>query len=481
MAEVESIRRVLADHGQSHVLRFFDELDEDRQAALTEQVAGIDFDELDELIDRHVRNVPPPVGAGEIAPPQVLPAKPADDAQADEYDRARRRGEQMLAGGTVAALVVAGGQGTRLGFAGPKGCLAVAPVTGKPLFELLAEQVLAASVRADKPVPWYVMTSSSNDAATREFFAERDYFGLDRCDVFFFVQGTMPAIGFDGKLLLSDRGELARSPDGHGGVLPALARSGALSDMAARGVEHISYFQVDNPLVRCIDPLFLGLHDLHGAEMSAKALPKRDPMEKLGNFCLIDGKVHVIEYSDMPKHLARATAGDGRLKFFAGSIAIHIISRSFVERICDHGRCQLPFHRAEKKVPFIDATASVVDPDEPNAVKLERFVFDALPLAEATVILETRRSREFSPVKNASGEDSPVTCMHDQVRRAAIWLEHAGVSVPRDADGQIATAIEISALLADSCEQLAARIDPDMELVPGGELYLGPEDGAPTR
>ena len=479
MAEVESIRRVLADHGQSHVLRFFDDLDQDAQAALLEQIAEIDFDELDELIECHVRNVAPPAKYEEFSPPQVLPAKPGDEAQGDEYDRARRRGEQMLADGSVAALVVAGGQGTRLGFDGPKGCFAASPVMGKPLFQLFAEQILAAGQRAGKPVPWYVMTSSSNDAATREFFAERDYFGLDPDDVFFFAQGTMPAIGFDGKLILSNHGELARSPDGHGGVLPALSRSGALSDMAARGLETISYFQVDNPLVRCIDPLFLGLHDLHGAEMSAKALPKRDPMEKLGNFCLVDGKVNVIEYSDMPEHLARATTDDGHLRFSAGSIAIHIISRSFVERITEDGRCQLPFHRAEKKVSFVGETAATVVPTEPNAIKLERFVFDAMPLAEATVILETRRSREFSPVKNAHGEDSPITCLHDQVRRAAIWLEQAGISVPRDADGQIATAIEISPLFADSREQLAARTDPNLLLVTGKELYLGPETGSP--
>jgi UDP-N-acetylglucosamine/UDP-N-acetylgalactosamine diphosphorylase len=266
---------------------------------------------------------------------------------------------------------------------------------------------------------------------------------------------------------------LALSPDGHGGSLQALRASGALADMARRGIDLISYFQVDNPLVRCLDPLFLGLHDLRGAEMSAKALPKRDPMEKLGNFCLLDGKVTVIEYSDLPEELARATRPDGRLRFSAGSIAIHVLNRSFVERLTADGRCPLPLHRAEKKVPCIDEAGHVVRPDTPNAVNLETFVFDALPLARATVILQTDRAEEFSPIKNADGADSPATCLHDQVRRAACWLEAAGIAIPRDVDNKVAAAIEISPLYADGPEQLAQSVDPDLTITPGEDLYLG--------
>jgi UDP-N-acetylglucosamine/UDP-N-acetylgalactosamine diphosphorylase len=253
-----------------------------------------------------------------------------------------------------------------------------------------------------------------------------------------------------------------------------MRKSGALKNMAERGVEVISYFQVDNPLVDCIDPVFIGLHSLAGAEMSAKALPKRDPMEKLGNFCVSDGDVHVIEYSDMPEDLACKTTDDGRLKFSAGSIAIHIISREFVERLTEGGRCKLPWHRADKKVPYIDPeTGEQVQPEDPNAVKLEMFVFDAMPLAEETVIYETKREEEFSPIKNAEGQDSPATSLHDQVRMWANWLEEAGVSVPRDADGQIAAAIEISPLFADSAEALAAKVDTSISISAGQSFYLG--------
>ena len=282
----------------------------------------------------------------------------------------------------------------------------------------------------------------------------------------------MPAFGLDGKILLGSKEELSLSPSGHGGSLAALRASGALDEMARRGVQYISYFQVDNPLVKAIDPLFIGLHALNGAQMSAKVLPKRDPMEKLGNVCLVDGKTTVIEYSDMPQELALACRPDGRLKFSAGSIAIHILSRDFVERLTAGGKCELPFHRAIKKVPYVDPAGTVVKPEKSNAVKLETFVFDALPLAQKTVILETLRSEEFSPVKNATGEDSLTSCLHDQIRRAATWLEDAGITVPRDADGQVAAAIEISPLFSDSPQELATKV-ASIQIGTGENLYLG--------
>ena len=474
MLDVKTTRQTLERHNQSHVLQFFDELAPARQQTLLEQIATIDFDKVDGWVEQYVRSKPTVQPAGDIQPPQIVPAKPADDQTAAAHAAAQAEGEKLLAAGKVAAFTVAGGQGTRLGYEGPKGCLDATPVAKKPLFRILAEQILAAGQRAGKPLPWYVMTSPANDVATRAFFRQKKFFGLAPEDVFFLVQGTMPAFDFDGKILLTDKGQLALSPDGHGGCLPALRRSGALDDMARRGIELISYFQVDNPLVRCIDPLFLGLHAARHAEMSAKALPKRNPMERLGNFCIVDGKVTVIEYSDMPEDLARACTEDGRLKFSAGSIAIHILSRSFVERLTAGGACDLPLHRAEKKVPYVNQAGVTVTPDKPNAVKLERFVFDALPLAGETVILETLRSEEFSPIKNATGEDSLATSLHDQVRRAAEWLEEAGVAVPRDADGQIAAAIEISPLLADCADAMVGRIPPDLDLSAGQAVYLSP-------
>jgi UDP-N-acetylglucosamine/UDP-N-acetylgalactosamine diphosphorylase len=472
MTDKVLVQKRLEAHGQRHLLAFYDQLPPDRQEALLEQAAALDLDRLDRLVERYVRGAPPTEITGRIEPAPIIPARPVEAEGAELHEQGRRRGEELLAAGKVAAFVVAGGQGTRLGYEGPKGCFEATAVTKKPLFQLFAEQILAASKRYGVSIPWYVMTSPANDVATRAFFRQHRFFGLRDKDVFFLVQGTMPAFDMEGKILLASRDQIALSPNGHGGSLLALRESGALADMAARGVELISYFQVDNPLTKVIDPLFLGLHDLRGSRMSAKVLPKRDPMEKLGNVCLVDGRVTVIEYSDMPEPLARECTEDGRLRFSAGSIAIHVLSRRFVEEITSGGAIELPYHRAIKKVPYIDAAGQLVKPDKPNAIKLEMFVFDALPLAKKAMILETVRSEEFSSIKNASGDDSLASSLHDQVRRAAAWLEQAGVRVPRDANGRVAAAIEISPLFADSPQELRDKVK-DLKIATGDKLYLG--------
>ncbi len=472
MADIQAVHETLAAVGQEHLLAFIDELDASGRDELLGQIEKVDWTLLAERIQSHVLGEPAAKIPADIEPAEILPAEPTDPATVTRYDQARRSGADLLAAGKVAAFVVAGGQGTRLGYDGPKGCYPVTPVKNKSLFATFAEQILAASRRYGKPVPWYVMTSVTNDEATRAFFADNDHFGLAPEDVTFFTQGMMPAVGLDGKVLLADKGHLALSPNGHGGSLAALADSGSLADMAARGVEYISYFQIDNPLVKVLDPLFIGLHADAGADMSSKALPKREPTERVGNFCVADGKTVVIEYSDLPEELARQTTDDGRLRFRAGSIAIHIIGRRFAERLTADGRCLLPFHRAIKKVAHLSADGRYVKPDEPNAVKMEMFVFDALERVDTTLILETSRVEEFSPLKNASGDDSLVTCLSDQVRRVSQWLEDAGIDVPRDADGVVAAAIEVSPLFALDAAELADKVG-DLVIEPGERIYLG--------
>jgi UDP-N-acetylglucosamine/UDP-N-acetylgalactosamine diphosphorylase len=271
--------------------------------------------------------------------------------------------------------------------------------------------------------------------------------------------------------LPAEKDSLALSPDGHGGSLRALDKSGALADMRKRGVEHLSYFQVDNPLVHCIDPLFLGLHDITGSEMSSKTIPKANALEKVGNFVIGDGKLQVIEYSDLPEELALQTNPDGSLRFNAGSIAIHALRVDFIERLNHGGRLKLPWHRAAKKVPYIDETGKAIKPDKPNAVKLEQFVFDAIPLAKDAIVYTTDRAEEFSPVKNAEGVDSPVTSRRDQIRRAARWLREAGVEVPTKASEPDAV-IEISPLFATSAKQLRSRTLPMRQIRSGETVYL---------
>jgi UDP-N-acetylglucosamine/UDP-N-acetylgalactosamine diphosphorylase len=468
--DLNARRPDLAAAGQEHILRFAERLDPAGRERLAGQLDALDLKLVARLADEYVRTKPPLALPTDIQPVQAYPRVPDPDRRT-LYRDAQARGEQLLKQGKVAAFLVAGGQGTRLGYDGPKGEYPVTPVKSKPLFQVFAEQLLAHSRDAGRSVPWYVMTSDANDAATREFFKRNAHFGYPPADVFFFQQGMMPAFSTDGRMLLGAADSLALSPDGHGGSLRALARSGALDDMKRRGVEHLSYFQVDNPLVHAIDPLFLGLHDLTGSEMSSKTVPKADALEKVGNFVVADGKVQVIEYSDLPESLARKTAPDGSLLFNAGSIAIHALRVSFVERLNSGGSLQLPWHRAEKKVPYVDERGETVKPHEPNAVKLEQFVFDAIPLAANAIVYTTDRAEEFSPVKNAEGTDSPATSRRDQVRRAARWLKEAGVEVPTKAGEPDAT-IEIDPLYATSAEQLKQRM-PKLTVRNGAVIYVG--------
>ena len=467
----------LESTGQGSVVRFFKELNNDQKTRLMAQLASLDLNHIAQLVEEHVKTKKPMPLPGDIKPVTPYPRRP-DASRKQLYDDALKRGHELLRQGKVAAFLVAGGQGTRLGYDGPKGEFPVTPLKQKPLFQVFAEQLKAWSRDAQRAVPWYIMTSDTNDAQTRAFFKQHNSFGLDERNIFFFQQGMMPAFSFTGEMLLAEKDSLALSPDGHGGSLTALKKSGALADMQKRGVEHLSYFQVDNPLVHTIDSLFLGLHDLTGSEMSSKTLPKADPLEKVGNFVIGDGKLQVIEYSDLPETLARQINPDGGLKFNSGSIAIHALRVSFIDRLTKTGRLELPWHRAEKKVPYIDENGDKVEPTKPNAVKLEQFVFDAIPLAKNAIVYETDRSEEFSPVKNAQGVDSPATSRHDQLRRAARWLREAGVDVPIKRDDPEAL-IEISGLFAATGEQLQARPEiKGLRVQPGDRLYFsetGPE------
>ncbi len=458
--------RTLSEFDQSHLLAFWPRLADAERRELLDDLDQVDFARCVPLIETHVRHHPAVTLPARIEPPPSYPAEPGPELR-ELYDRSRRRGEEAIRAGQVAAFTVAGGQGTRLGFNGPKGAFPITPVRNAPLFQIFAESLLGTERRYGRRPRWYIMTSPVNHAETVAFFHSQGFFGLAEADVLFFQQGQMPAFLPDGRIALAAPHRVALSPDGHGGSLRALAVSGALADMQARGITVISYFQVDNPLVRTIDPLFIGLHLETGAEMSSKAIPKAFDTERVGNFCLMDGRITVIEYSDLADELAHARNPDGSRRFDAGSIAIHVLSREFVERLTAPGAAvQLPWHRAVKKVATVDAAGNPVKPNTPNAVKLETFIFDAIPLAHNPLVLFTKREEEFSPVKNAKGVDSPATAQRDLIRRAARWLESCGLPVQCKSDGEPAQPIEISPAYAldapDLCGQLA-RSRPVLE------------------
>ena len=429
----QSIIEAFRAAGQEQVFAFWDSLSSEQQQNLLAQAQEIDLAEIARLNATLVAQSEGEKGDFSGLIPAPFEPLPQNGGDQNAWNRAREIGENALRAGRVAAFTVAGGQGTRLGYDGPKGTFPVTPLTQKSLFQVFAEKIDATQKRFGAPLHWFIMTSHINHDATEHFFREHDFFGLDSTRVHFFRQGRMPAVDFAGKILLEAPDQIAMSPDGHGGSLRALARSGALELMKNEGVDTISYFQVDNPLVRCVDPEFIGWHLQKQSEMSSKMLPKAYPEEKLGHFCLENGRLVVVEYSDLPMEMQRQRDENGRLRFVAGSIALHVLDRDFVARMAQES--SLPFHRADKKIPFVNASGEVVKPEAPNGIKFETFVFDALPFAQNPLVIETSRAEEFAPVKNAQGADSPQTVIEDQLRQWTRWANAAGANIATDETG----------------------------------------------
>ncbi len=451
-APPKHIVQTLAAANQAHVLQFWDDVSESGRAQLVDQLESIDFELLAKLIagadDKPdfaalaFRALPPPAvridGTGAAW-------SPAD---------ARKAGQQALAAGRVGVVIVAGGQGTRLGFDSPKGMYPIGPLSGRTLFEFFADSLLAIGAEYSIRIPLYLMTSPLTHEETVAYWKQNDYLGLAPEDVSIFCQGTMPAIdAATGKLLLASRDSLSLSPDGHGGTVRALKLAGCFDDAQKRGVDVLSYIQVDNPLVSLCDVDLIGHHLVSGSEMTTQVVRKRYAEEKVGNVVMADGALRIIEYSDLPDDAAQQRDEKGELKLWAGNIAVHMIDIPFLRRASVSADA-LPFHRAKKVTPFIDAQGELVKPDFPNSIKFERFIFDLLPSAENAFVVEADANEAFAPVKNADGasHDTPEQAKAAIGRLHRKWLRQAGVKVADD------VMVEINPRFAINADQLATRV-----------------------
>ncbi len=448
---------MLTPWGQEHLLAFWDELPPTDRCVLAAQIRSIDFQQIARLyrdatagLDRSHEDTaslarraepPPAIRLGDANPKFSL-------------DDAVRRGAAALRGGKLGVVLVAGGQGTRLGFDHPKGLYPIGPVSGVTLFQILFEKLIAVNRRYEVRIPLYLMTSPATHEETADALVRHERFGLAADDLHVFCQGTMPAVdAATGQLLLEEEGRLALSPDGHGGMLAALDKCGALADIRQRGLEQLFYMQVDNPLVEVCDPAFIGYHLLAGSELSTQVVAKRTPLDRVGNVVSVDGKLRIIEYSDLPDDAAQARNSDGSLKLWAGNIAVHVFDVAFLVRM-SQGDNRLPFHVARKKVAHVDSSGRVIEPREPNAIKFEQFIFDLLPAAQNAIVVEVDEATSFAPLKNAPGEtrDSPETVKAQIAALHRTWLREAGAMVDDN------TAVEISPLFALDANELRGRI-----------------------
>ena len=433
--------------GQNHLFAFWRRRSEEKKQALLDDLRALNI-EVYELLQRRLEE-----RAGDSQQRRIAPVAHIPEAQWRRDSQARAKGEDLLAAGKVAFCTVAGGQGSRLGFDGPKGCFPISPIREATLFQILAEKILAARSRCDCPLYWYIMTSPLNLDQTRRFFESKGYFGLPEGEVLFFSQGLWPSLDRDGKLLLGEEGGLFQNPNGQGGSISALKDSGCLDHMAGLGVEQLHYFQVDNPLVRIPDPPFLGMHSLAGSQMSSKVIEKSSPEEKIGVIGTVDGKPRVIEYSDIGEEQQYARDRRGALLYSHGSIAIHILDVGFLRSLS--GR--LPLHIAEKRIRTWIPSEGGGRVEERTAIKFEMFIFDALAEAENPLFFEIPREEEFAPLKNRTGADSIETCRQGMMNLYARWLRENGIFVPMK-EGKPLHRVEISPTVAWDAQSLGESL-----------------------
>ncbi len=435
-------KTLLEANGQGHVLKFWETLTPAQQAELHAQIETLDFAAIERMKAILADAASPATAAAEFEP------APVEEPEGDALAAYVAQGEALLRAGKVAVLLVAGGQGSRLGYEGPKGAYPIGPIGERTLFWYHARKILGLDRTYATRVPFYIMTSDTNDAATRVHFEANDYFGLPREDVTFFVQGMWPALTPEGKIILDRPSHIFMSPDGHGGTLAALSRSGALADMERRGIEHVFFFQVDNPMVDIAEPAFVGLHAAKGADMTLKVCKKRDANEGLGVVVKRAGAYAMVEYTELTPQQKERTNPDGTLWLSHGSPAIHMFSYAFLKA---EAARDMPLHLAHKKIAMVDDTGAVVKPTAPNGYKFEKFIFDVLPNAKTLVTLAFDRTQEFSPVKNAEGDDSPATTCRDLQAKWRGWFAQAGVTLPE------ALPLEIDPAYALTAAQLHAK------------------------
>lgn len=449
----------LRQYGQQHLLQFESSLTADQRSQLHRQLAQIDFAQLQRLIDDREQTIDwEALAARAAAPPAVRL-----DRQHSEFTAAAAlaTGQQALRDGRVGMILVAGGQGTRLGFDQPKGMFPIGPISQRTLFQMHCDRLLAVMQRYGVSIPMLIMTSPATDAETRAYFEAHQRCGLAEDQLMIFQQGTMPAIDAQtGKVLLSAPDSVALSPDGHGGLVAALDAHGCLRAARQRGIDLLYYAQVDNPLADLCDPELIGYHLLSRSQMTTQVVKKRFAAEKVGNVVSVDGKVQIIEYSDLPLAAAEQRDAAGELKLWAGNIAVHVFDRDFLESVVSSAQ-GLPFHRAAKAVPYVQADGQLVTHQQPNAIKFERFVFDLLPLARGAFVVEGDAARVFAPVKNADGAavDTPSTARAALLNLHRQWLLAAGARMAPE------VRVEIHPSWAVDAAEVRSKLPAEMEFV----------------
>ena len=399
----DEIKWTLKKYGQEHLLNGYDNLDEKKKKELLKQINNIDFELIKSLYENTKKT--PEVENFEIQPIDYMDK----EKLYDNYKEYHAIGVEAIKNRKLAAVTMAGGQGTRLGHKGPKGTFDIGLESHKSLFELLCDYLKEEGKKYGVTIPWFIMTSRENNKETVEFFEKNKFFGYQKDkNIFFFIQGELPMVDTEGKILIGEDGLIKQAADGHGGIYESLVKNGMTEKMKQLGIEWVFIGGVDNCLVKMVDPVLMGVAIDKEVTVACKSIVKANPHEKVGVFCKRNGKPGVIEYSEITDEMAEAVDENGELLYGESHILCNLFNIKAVERM---GVTPLPYHSAYKKAKFIDKDGNLVVPDSPNAYKFEAFLFDAFGEVDDMAILRVKREEEFAPVKNAdsAGVDCPST------------------------------------------------------------------------
>lgn len=393
---------ILQKYHQEHLLNYENLLNEEEKAKLEEQIANLNFEELNNLYE--IVQKPIELEEKKI---EHIPYTTKAKLTKERKEKLEELGGSVISKGHYAVVTMAGGQGTRLGHSGPKGTYLLHTVNGpKYLYEILADTLKRANEKYNVTIPWYIMTSKENHKQTTQFLEEQHYFGYDKSFVKFFIQGELPLLDTNGKLIINDKKQIKEAANGNGGVYESMQKYGILQDMQEKGVEWVFIGGIDNVLSNMVDPILLGLTLEENNSIASKSVAKTNPKEKVGVFCKMNGKPKVIEYTELPEEMAEEIDENGELNFAEVNILSHLLNISVLQNLAE---VKLPYHVAFKKSNYLNADGEYIEVEQPNVYKFEAFIFDAFARFQDMTILRVKREDEFAPVKNKEGNDSPQT------------------------------------------------------------------------
>lgn len=448
-----ALREIYTKADQGHLFSFWDQLNDEQKTNLLIKLNSIDVNHANKIFleansnkDHHHHSL-----QLEPLPKDIIESTICyDEKPNSNIELYRYIGMNALSHNKVAVILLAGGQGTRLGSSEPKGCFDINLPSKKSLFQLQAERIVKLQQLSSGIIPWYIMTSAATRKATKTFFEHHDFFGLNRENITFFDQGSIPAFSDKGKILLESKDNPVLSPNGNGGIYVALQKEGILEDLKVRGIDYVHVYCVDNCMVKVADPVFIGYCISRHSDCGIKVIPKSFAEESVGIICKRNGKFTAVEYSEKPPHLATQRDESGSLLFNAANIANHFFTTEFLKRM-NKMSPEMKYHIARKKISHMcPQTGDIIKPEMPNGIKLELFIFDVIPFAKNFAVLEVSREDEFSPLKNAVGENSPITSRRDLLAQGKRWVKKAGAIVGDSVD------VEISPLTSYEGEGLEA-------------------------